>query len=63
MATRYTYRCPKQSYAVSLEMCLARQLRGGHRCAHCRNKPVNQGEAVGENVSAVDVGTGERIAA
>ncbi len=62
MATRYTYQCPKQSYAVSLEMCLARQLGGRHRCAHCRNKPV-QGEAVGENVAAAEVGTRERIAA
>jgi len=36
---RYVYRCPNQSYAISLEMCRARQARDGTRCRHCRNRP------------------------
>ncbi len=59
--TRYTYRCPRQSYAINLEMCLARQLLGGRRCQHCRNR--QSGEFVGPVAPCEAAGAGERVAA
>ena len=39
MATKYTFRCPSQSYSINLEMCVARQAKNVSKCSHCRNKP------------------------
>jgi hypothetical protein len=50
MATKYIHRCPNQSYAITLEMCAARQTKNVPKCANCRNKPQGaqscQGRAV-----------------
>ena len=39
MATRYVLRCPNQSYAITPEMCVARQNKNVPKCATCRNRP------------------------
>jgi hypothetical protein len=39
MPTKYIFRCPNQSYAISLPMCQARQNKNLPKCAHCKNKP------------------------
>jgi len=38
MATKYIFRCPNQSYAISLAMCQARQRKNMSKCAHCKHR-------------------------
>ena len=39
MATKYIFRCPNQSYAISMAMCQARQSKNMPKCANCKHKP------------------------
>ena len=63
MGTKYSYRCPNQSYAISLEMCLARQLRGDRHCRRCRGHPVEAEAADASGGPSAAAGTSGRVAA
>ena len=63
VATKYSYQCPNQSYAISLEMCLARRLRGGCRCRRCRSRPAEDEATNAPEGLVVATGTGGRVAA
>ena len=52
MATRYVLECPNQSYAISREMCLARQLRNDHRCPRCTHRSADGEQVQAQKIAA-----------